>query len=437
MRIVLEQKQTLNMVMTTELRQAIELLQLSTYELRQFIQKQTEENPFIELVEKESMNFSYPRRSTNRDEIDPIDFAASYHKTMHEQLLEQTINFELDEQTNELVRYLILNINDEGYLTVSVEEACKQLDVEIEAIEKALKIVHQLEPSGIGARNFAECLAIQAKKKYPEHTLLLSVINNYLQTLANKKWDTIAKELDISLAKVNEIFETIKTLNPRPVTHLAPSEAEYVSPDITIKKQEKENVFTISLNDYYIPELRFNHTYSNELQNTPELSRYVDNHFKKFQWLRNSIEQRRSTILKIMEVIVNRQHNFLISGSPTDLKPLTLRDIATEIEMHESTVSRATTNKLVETPVGTFDLRYFFSTKLSNKSGDDASQTKVKAIIEQLISEEDKYKPLSDQKIADRLKKEKGIVISRRTVAKYRDELQIPSSTKRKEIKIS
>lgn len=438
MRMVLEQRQMLKMVMTTELRQAIELLQLSTYELMQFIHKQAEENPFIELVEREEFTPDYRNRSPRMgesDSQDPIDFTADNSKTFHDYLLEQTIDFELNEEENNIIKYLILNIDGHGYLTVSDEEVCKHFNVDNEVLRKAKEVIHQLEPAGIGAGNLSECLLIQAQRYYPDNELLCTLIQDYLQQLADKQWDKISKELNISLAAVKEIFDTIQTFDPKPAAGLSDTRIEYVRPDIFIEKNDKKNTFTVSLNDYYLPEIRYNHQYSNQLMQSKELSQYVDQHFKKYEWLQNSIEQRRSTILKIMEVIINRQNDFLNDGLPSSLKPLTLKEVADEIEMHESTVSRATANKIVETPTGTFELRYLFSRKLSTKSGNDASQTKVKSILQKLIDNEDKYKPLSDQKIADQLKVE-GIVISRRTVAKYRDELNIPSSSRRKEIKV-
>lgn len=437
MKIVLEQRQMLKMVMTTELRQAIELLQLSTYELKQFIQKQAEENPFIELIEKDNYSSNYKKRSFRTgNEVDSIDFTASEEHSLHDELLEQIINYELTKQQYKLVRYLILNINEHGYLTVTNEEVYDQLGVTCEEVEKAKKLIHKLEPAGIGASDLSECLAIQARKEYPNNQLLVTLINNYLQALADKQWNRIAKELNISLARVKDLYETIQTLNPRPASSLATTRIDYVNPDIFIEKREGSNTFSVSLSDYYLPDIKYNHSYSNELMKTNELSQYVNDHYKKYKWLLNSIEQRRTTILKIMEVIINHQQAFLNNGTPSSLKALTLKDVANEIGMHESTVSRATANKLVETPAGTFELRYLFSTKLSTQSGKDTSQTKVKSIIEQMIDHENKYKPLSDQKIADELKMENGIVISRRTVAKYRDELQIPPSSKRKEIKI-
>src|SRR5690625_884198 len=436
MKIVLEQRQMLKMVMTTELRQAIELLQLSTYELMQFIQKQAEENPFIELIERDKFQNSYQKRTQTGSHVNPIDFASSNETTLHDQLLEQIIAFDLDKTLNQLVHYLILNIDERGYLIISDEEVCNHFKTNMEKVEKAKSIVHQLEPTGIGASDLSECLQMQANKIYPNNDLLASVIDSRLQDLADKRWEKVAKEHHISLAKVKEVFDTIQTFNPRPATYFSNTKVNYVNPDIFIERHPKNDTLFISLNDYYLPEIRYNNHYSNEMLNKQNLEQYVKGQYRKFEWLIKSIEQRRTTILKIMEVIVNHQQAFLNEGSPSSLKALTLRDVAEKIGMHESTVSRATANKIVQTPVGTFELRYLFSTSLSPKSGANTSQMKVKTIMQKIIDTENKYKPLSDQRIADQLKREKGISISRRTVAKYRDELQIPSSSKRREIKI-
>src|SRR5699024_7650723 len=228
-----------------------------------------------------------------------------------------------------------------------------------------------------------------------------------------------------TLQEVQLKFEKIQSLNPRPAGEFGMS-VDYVTPDITILYDETKDIHRVELNDHYIPNLYFNRDYMKELPQSKEVSRYVSGHFRKFEWIQKSILQRRDTIIKIFEVIIRHQEAFLKNGFQF-LKPLTLRDVAMEIDMHESTISRATANKIIQTPAGTFELRHLFSTKLTTTCGKDTSQTTVKEMIRELIENENKYKPLSDQKIAETLKQEREIVISRRTVAKYRDELQIPS----------
>ncbi len=429
----------LKMVMTTELRQAIGLLQLSTYELFQFVEQQGEENPFIEFVENETVSpgmDSRPRKKAAHQQVDPLDFVRANEKTMHEDLLEQMTWFNLTEEQYRILNYLVLNINDQGFLTMKNEEICAQLGISQAACIEARQSLRWLEPAGIGARDVRECLWIQARQQFPEDVILHDMIEEHLQLLADKQWHRLAKLLEIPLMEVQAAFEKIQALNPRPAADLITTKIDYVTPDITIRHNKKTHGYEVLLNDYYIPNIQFNRGYSQELPKSKEVSAYVQEHFRKYEWLQKSIVQRRNTILKIMDVIICRQEDFLMNGFRS-LRPLTLKDVADEIDMHESTVSRATANKIIQTPVGTFELKSLFSTKLATSSGNDTSQTTVKELIRDMIEKENKYKPLSDQKIADELKQHADIVISRRTVAKYRDELNILSSSKRKEIKIS
>ena len=434
MKIVLEQKQMLKMVMTTELRQAIELLQLSTYDLHQFIREQAEENPLIELIEKDDSPSIYESKRKNASDstFDPMTIVADKETSLYEHLLEQTIAYPLSENENAILRYLILNIDAKGFLTVEDEEVCNHFGVSLSEVENIRQLLKQLEPVGIGARNVKECLLIQAEKYYPEDELICTMIDQYLEPLANKQWGKIADELDVTLQVVKEVYEKIQTFHPRPAANFTVETNRYVEPDIIIEAHTDKDTFIIQLNERYLPDIQFNHIYS-EYGKNEEIAQFVKTCYQKYEWLKNSIEQRRETILKIMEVIVQRQSSFLVEGFRS-LKPLTMKEVADEIGMHESTVSRATANKIVQTPVGTYELKQLFSTKLATSTGSDTSQAKVKLLIQQIIDEEDKKRPLSDQKIANILKEENGIKISRRTVAKYRDELHIPSSSRRKEI---
>lgn len=438
--MILQQQQSLKLIMTTELRQAIEILQLSTYELYQFIHEQVQENPFIELKEKEQSNTysnqTLPKKVNYQpEEVNPVDFISAHEPTMYRKLLDQLTWLDLQEKERQLVHYLILNLDENGYLTINFADVCNRFQIDQSEFEKAISILQDFEPIGIGARNLAECLLIQVKKLYPQKKLLIPLIKNYLQQLADKQWSKVSEKLNISLYEVKELFECIQTLNPRPASNLGDVKIDYVTPDIIIEHGEDMNSFVITLNDHYVPSLYFNKGYSDELIQSAEMSHYVTNQYKKYQWLQQSIEQRRNTILKIIQVIIEKQSDFFKNGFRS-LEPLTLKEVADEIDMHESTVSRATSNKIIQTPVGTFELRNLFSTKLSTSDGIDTSQTKVKSLLQEMINKEDKFRPLSDQKIAECLKKEKGIQVSRRTIAKYRDELNIPSSSKRKEIPV-
>lgn len=433
MELVLQQKQTLNLVMTAELRQAIELLQYSNYELYQFLEEQALENPLLELVEQDN-DATYNRNGSHRKTagvaLDMTEFLADDEKGMRDILLEQARWMEVEQSEWYLLQYLILNLDENGYLPLSETEIMQHLKISEQEVHRGIKLLQQLEPIGVGARNLQECLLLQVKRLYPEKQLVQAIIGNYLESLANKKWQQIAKELDISLIEVKEINAFIQTLDPRPCSNLTTPSIDYLHPDIVV--EENEGHFNISFNDRFIPEIRFNNSYSSLLTN--ELPSYVQTQYKNYQWLKKSLEQRQTTILKIMNVIIEKQLGFFRQGFAA-LQPLTLKDVASEIDMHESTVSRATANKVIQTSKGSFHLRMLFSSKLKNDQGVGASQTKVKLLLKEMIQKEDKYKPLSDQKISEHFKKEENIVVSRRTIAKYREELNIPSSSRRKELK--
>ncbi|MGM8213141.1 RNA polymerase factor sigma-54 [Virgibacillus sp. W0430] len=433
MELVLEQKQSLNLVMTTELRQAIELLQYSNYELYQFLQEKSLENPLIELVEKEQEPFekSHQTLTSSRDVVEPVEFVASDEQGMRESLIDQTKWLELSSSERDVVTYLILNLDENGYLPLSDEEIMQEFTINEMELERGIQLLQQLEPAGIGARSLQECLLLQVKREFPQKTIVQQVISNYLEQLADKKWQVIAKHLNITLLDVKEIHTFIQTLDPRPGIDLAFPSIEYSNPDLIV--EQTSGIFNVYFNDRFLPEIRFNTNYSNLI--TDKLPSYVQNQYKNYQWLKNSLEQRKRTIIKIMKVIIKKQLGFFQNGFSA-LQPLTLKDVAEEINMHESTVSRATANKVIQTPKGSFDLRLLFSTKLNSDQGQGASQTKVKMLLQEIINNENKYKPLSDQKIVEYFQQTKRITLSRRTVAKYREELNIPSSSKRKEFKI-
>ena len=266
------------------------------------------------------------------------------------------------------MHYLILNIDEQGFLSLHDEEIMKKFVLEEDELLYMKGFLHKLEPVGIGAANLEECLLLQAMTAFPKDDLLFLLIEEHLQDLADRRWGQIAKQLHVSIQEINEAYERIKMLNPRPASAMSDMEPAYVTPDLSIQFDEYEHNYIIQLHDHYIPNIHFNFNYTNSLPSTGEVSTYVQDHFKKFQWLKKSISQRRDTIMKIMNVIITHQKDFFRDGFRA-LKPLTLKDIAEEINMHESTVSRATANKIVQTPLGTMELKQFFSTKLHTIAG--------------------------------------------------------------------
>lgn len=433
MKLVQQQRQKINLFMTAELRQAISLLQYSTHDLYQFIQEQELENPLIELVQKQP-DLPVMKNQvgiTNQSNTKPssLDFLSNKNESERDKLVEQLKWLDLNDKQKNILQYLILNLDSNGYLPLTEEEISHQLDLKSEETNLAIQLLQQLSPVGIGARNLKETLLLQLRHLYPEEKLTEKIIKDYLDVLADKKWHTISKELKVTLSEIKSSYNLIQTLNPRPCI-LDEQETEYLNPDIIINEIEGE--LEVFLNDSYLPKINFNNPYTDMQSSNNSLNNFISDKYKDYQVLVNSIEQRKVTILKITQAIIKKQTEFFTQGFSA-LKPLTLKEIADDVDMHESTISRATSNKSIQTPLGTFDFRIFFTSKLNTMDGNSASQTKVKLLLESFIKEEDKVKPFSDQKIADHFKKSKGINISRRTVTKYRDELNIPAASKRKE----
>lgn len=435
MELGLQQRQELNLLMTVELRQAIELLQYSTYELEQYIREQELENPLIQLKEKDEkpvFEERLHRRSSLYGSSEmPMDAVQCAEENKRDELLKQAKIIYSDASTQSLLKYLVYNLDDNGFLHLNDSTPSSLFDEN--QIEKGIHLLQELGPIGIGARNLKECLLLQIMYNYPENKLAACLVENYLNLVADRKWNEIALKMGISMAEVKNLFDFIQSLNPRPCSFLSNGSTKYLTPDIIVELNE--DGFTFHLNDGYLPGIHMNKSYSQYLSEKSDTSKYVQSQYKNVQWLLSSIEQRRNTIIKIVRVLLEKQETFFKHGFDA-LKPLTLKEVADEIDMHESTVSRATSNKVIQTPFGSFDLRILFTSKLEMSDGTAVSQTKVKKLLESLIANENKYKPYSDQKIAEFFSAEKGITISRRTITKYREELRIPSSSKRKGIRV-
>ncbi|MBD7909061.1 RNA polymerase factor sigma-54 [Sporosarcina gallistercoris] len=437
MELGLQQRQELNLLMTAELRQAIELLQYSTYELEQYIREQELENPLIQLKEKEGKP-AYEERLHRRsftygDSELPLDAVQCAEENKREELLKQAKFMYPDAPTQSLLKYLIYNLDDNGFLQLNDRFSKNDLPFNEGQIETGIHLLQELGPIGMGARDLKECLLLQIMYNYPENKLAARLVENHLTLVADRKWNEIASRMGITMAEVKTLFDFIQTLNPRPCFFMSDDSTKYLTPDIIVDRNG--NGFTFHLNDGYLPGIHMNKNYSQYLTNKSDASKFVQSQYKNFQWLLNSIEQRRNTIIKIVSVLLEKQEQFFKNGFDS-IKPLTLKEVADEIGMHESTVSRATSNKVVQTSFGSFELRLLFTSKLETSDGTTVSQTKVKQLLRDIIAKENKFKPYSDQKIAEYFKIEKGIEISRRTISKYREELRIPSSSRRKDIQI-
>ncbi|WP_100373988.1 RNA polymerase factor sigma-54 [Bacillus sp. FJAT-45037] len=442
MQFGLFQQQTTTLVMTQELRQAIHLLQYSTADLSAFIHEQALENPLIDLQDQASMQVrsesSYIGTGTERtrtyqkgDDASPIDYALVDQKSLSEYLIEQAGELSLTGEREKQLQYFIFSLRDDGYFCRPFEEVCADLLLGTEEGEQVLRVLQSFEPAGVGARSLQECLLLQLKRLVNKAPLAEVVVTDHMELLASKKWKQLASQLDVMIEDIQDVYDLIQTLDPRPGTQFSGEPTNYLIPDLSITYRGGELV--VQLIDDSLPPIRLNRDYERLLHqsNQAEATEYAKQKYQQIQWLLKSIEQRQQTIKKVAEAIVCHQRDFFESKSGV-LKPLTLKDIAVEIEMHESTVSRATTHKYAQTPRGLFELKAFFTSSVKNGFGESTSSQSIKELLKQLIAGESKAKPLSDQKIVTWMENEKGITVSRRAIAKYRDELGIPSSTKRK-----
>ncbi|MDE5414113.1 RNA polymerase factor sigma-54 [Alkalihalobacterium chitinilyticum] len=442
MDVGLFQQQTTGLYMTKELRQAISLLQYSTTELTQYIQEQALENPLIELEDhfqaellkrekqREDLDERQWESGYREQEVSPLDFVSSDRYNLQDHLLYQAKFLNLDEQSYEILCYFILHVNGDGYLSEPVEKMVEELGISEEDGEDVLMVLQNMEPTGVGARNLQECLLLQLAKRKDRNILAEMIIENYMQMLAERRWKELSKELSVTLQEIQQVYDLIQTLQPRPGVNYSDDPPKYVQPDVTVEEIEGELV--VLVHDDLLPRIQLNKQYQSLLHDkSSDANEYVRKKYDQVKWLLKNIKQRQVTLYQVTDAIVRHQKEFFYKGAEA-LRPLTLKQIAEEIDVHESTVSRVTTNKYMQSPRGLFELKYFFTTALTNGNAGETSTSYAKEVIKSLIEKEDKRKPLSDQKIVDALKTQHEIELSRRAVAKYRDEMKIPSSSKRK-----
>lgn len=456
--VFLEQQQKL--LITPELRQAIAVLQMSALELQEHINRELEENPFLE--EKETDLFEEDERDGKEEESgddEKIEEWLEYYNdrdigiNMREKeeyknfenyitrqpSLYEHLHFQLslalkDEKDLKIGEYIIGNIDNNGYLTVAVEEMAASLNESPADVERVLKVIQTFSPYGVGARDLSECLLLQLFHYGKESDIAKEIIQHHLDDLAKGKITKLAGKLGVSPHQIQEICDLIRTLDPRPGLQYSNNEQiKYVVPDVLVEKIEDE--YVVIINDLHFPRLIINHVYENILKKpdnfSVETKKYLEEKMGAALWLIKSIEQRRMTLYKVASCIVDIQRDFFEKGVAY-LKPLTLKQVADVVNVHESTVSRATANKYMQTPQGLFELKYFFSSGIhAGDSEDKVSSTSIKHMLQDIIAKEDNTNPLSDEAIA-KILSERGIKISRRTVAKYRQELGIPSTMSRK-----
>jgi len=444
--------------MTPELRQAIAILQMSSLELNDYVQQELESNPLLEENTEEPEPFDNSESSEDNlnselykqwleyyDERGSVyaerenEEQKSYENIMSRrpglyEYLETEIHLALaDQQSIAIGEYLIGNIDNNGYLSVSLEEVSRYCNVSVEEVEKVLNIVQCVAPAGIGARDLAESLKLQLQSYGKQSEAANRIIDHYLEEVAKGKLNKIARELNIPVQQVQEICDLIRSLDPKPGLQFSNNnEIKYIVPDIFVEKIEGQ--YIVIVNDFQYGRLTVNNTYQKILRQPESFSedtkKYLEEKLSSALWLIRSIEQRRMTLYKVARCIVDIQTEFLDHGVEY-LKPLTLRQVADLVEVHESTVSRATANKYIQTPQGLLEMKYFFSTAVKCYGQSEVSSKSIKFALEEIIQQEDTSNPLSDENIAKQLE-DRGIKISRRTIAKYRQELNIPPAMSRK-----
>jgi len=487
----LELKLSQKLIMTPQLQQAIKLLQLSRLELAQSVSQEILENPVLEELAPESsedvpegegegssetgeiregeqqvaerpvepegttelksdlelgpqwddyLNEMGDGRDYGNSEADEKEMP-SYDQTLTRMpSLSDHLLWQLHLSTSEpnLVsggEWIIGNLDDDGYFRSSLEELAQQSELPAADLQRALELIHDFDPIGVGARDLQECLLIQVRHLDLQGTLIEKIIQDHLADLEKRRYPNIAKALNVALEDVMEASQLIiHDLEPKPGRPYVASDTHYVVPDVYVLKIDEQ--YVVQLNDEGMPRVRINPYYRKLLSNKDNVDKvtkeYVEERLRSAQWLIKGMEQRNKTIYKVAESIVKFQTEFLDHGI-SQLKPMVLKDVAEDIAMHESTISRVTTNKYMHTPQGIFPLKYFFTTGFSDGSGAEVSSLTVKDVIQKMIKEENAAAPLKDQQIVDALKA-RGIDIARRTVAKYREELRIPPTSVRKRL---
>jgi len=478
-------KLTQSLVITPQLQQAIKLLQLSQMELVEMVQNEMLENPLLEegqdteeathqdppeiVAEREGLEGQAEDKPMESQEVggkegdfkeeapdfdwdnylntynapenvqSHIEELPSYENTLasktslFDHLMWQLQLSNFGEHENKIGTFILGCINDDGYLQDPLEDVAAKCEASVEEVEGVLKKIQEFDPPGVGARDLKECLMIQLKHLGPEREILAKMIDNHLPQLERKDYLRIAKDLKISLERVQELAKMIHELEPKPGREYSSSEPQYITPDVYVNKIGNE--WVVVLNEDGLPKLKVSHLYKNAMEGNGAAAatkEYVQNKLRSAIWLIRSIHQRQRTLYRTAKTIVKFQQEFFEKGI-NFLRPMILRDVANEIEMHESTVSRVTTNKYMHTPHGIFELKYFFNSGIATSDGDSVASETIKTKIKGLIAQENPKKPLSDQEIV-KLLKDGNIDIARRTVAKYREMMGIQPSSKRRQL---
>jgi len=456
-----------HLTLTPQLQQSIRLLQLSTVELNQEIDRMLMENPALEREDAEgepeaaapapapaggsstssstepatpdadwSVDIASSWRGPDDDDVGDRSFTAPDTPTLRDHLRGQLSLTNLGDRDRVFVQLLIDALDEDGYLTQPLEEIAALLPAEAEAdLEElgiALRHLQNLEPAGVGARSPGECLALQLRimPDEPARRLALDIVEKHLELLASRDYTRLKNLTGAGEEALRAAQRLIQALNPRPGAAYAKVETRYVIPDVIVRKQR--SVWRASLNPDAMPRLRINRLYAELAAGARNSGAAIASQLQEARWLIKNVQQRFDTILRVSQAIVDQQRHFLEHGEVA-MRPLVLREIAQTLGLHESTISRVTTQKYMATPRGTFELKYFFGSHVATEAGGAASSTAIRALIKQLVAAEDAKAPLSDARISQILG-EQGIVVARRTIAKYREALQIPPVNQRKSL---
>jgi RNA polymerase sigma-54 factor len=471
-------RQTQRVVMTPLLQQAIQLLQLSTLELEQVVRKELEENPLLEEVpeatdaqsatapgateplpapapsepvSKETATvdaeradelpfdlsaamFDEPDERTpvsmeEREELPFENLGGNEAASLSDHLVEQLRFAISDPETIRVGEAIIGNLDEDGYLRAELAEIATGTGTPLETVTATLRLVQGFDPRGVAARSVQECLLLQLTIDPDPDPVSVEILERYFEDLGRRRYAEIARAMKLPLDRIMESVEEIQGLEPKPGRQFGRNDSRYIAPDVTIQKVG--NDYVVLLNEEGIPRLRVNSLYRTLLRRSgDEAKQYVEQKIRSAVWLIKSVEQRQRTLRRVAQSLVNFQREFLDKGLPY-LRPLALRDVGDDINMHESTISRVTTNKYVQTPQGLFELKYFFHSGIASNSGAMVSSVSVKKTIRDMVDGEDGATPMSDQEIAQALHGQ-GLTIARRTVAKYREELGILPSHQRR-----
>ncbi|WP_064093011.1 RNA polymerase factor sigma-54 [Rossellomorea aquimaris] len=435
--------QSQQLQMTQQLSQAITILQYSTVELNAFLESKALENPLIQLEQprqdtphqhKPQYYSTKNNQSSRQHTIDWYDNVSVSKANLGEALFTQLNMKSLTYIEKRILEELIYSLDDNGYLRIDEEVFLESHKLERDQLEHYIKRLQDLEPVGVGARSLQECIFLQLNRMKDIPPLVMTIVQDYFQPFAEKKWKGIAKSLHVELRDVQATADIIQQCNPRPGAAYCQDVSQYIIPELVVSLGDDHDI-NVSLHDGTTIKVKYNDEYTDFLQDHPEkdVQNYLQEKKQDFEWLLQSLRQRKQTILRVGKMLAERQRLFFLKG-PSAIQPLTLKQVADEMNVHESTISRAVKGKYMQTPYGVYELKYFFTAAIKSVNVEDnevASARTVKNELQRLIDEEDKKKPLSDQKIVNLLK-EKGYEVSRRTIAKYRDQLGILSSTMRK-----